>query len=142
MDLFENALTRYALIAVSALALAALVYVVFLAMRALFREARGIAREAGHRQGSATLRAVLRMVVWAAFFGLFYLLAFSVGKRLGWWAAPLVLAALGAMIWSLLLADRLLTVPPGDVRLQTRIAVILAAMLGLFAAGIVLAVRP
>ena len=77
----------------------------------------------------------------AAFFGLFYVLAFSVGKRLGWWAVPLVLAALAAMIWGLLLADRLLTVPPRDVRQQAGIAVTLAGMLGLFAAGIVLAIR-
>jgi hypothetical protein len=141
VDLFENALARYALIAISALSLAALLYLIFLAVRALFREARGIAREAGHRQRSATLRAVLRMAVWAAFFGLFYLLAFSVGKRLGWWAVPLVLAALAAMIWCLLLADRLLTVPPGDVRQQAGIAVTLVGVLGLFAAGIVLAMR-
>jgi hypothetical protein len=141
VDLFENALARYALLAVSAVSLAALLYLIFLAVRALFREARGIAREAGYRQGSATLRAVVRMTVWAAFFGLFYLLAFSVGKRLGWWAVPLVLAALAAMIWGLLLADRLLTVAPGDVRQQAGIAVTLAGMLALFAAGIVLAIR-
>jgi hypothetical protein len=141
MDLFAHPLTRYALIAVGALLLAALLYLIFLAARALFRQARGIAREAGHRRGSATLRAVLRMSVWAAFFGLFYLLAFFAGKRLGWWAVPLVLAALAAMVWGLLLADRLLTVPPGDVRQQAGIAVALAAMLGLFAAGILLALR-
>ena len=141
MDLFENALARYALIAISALSVAALLYLVFLAVRALFRQARGIAREAGHPQGSATLRAVLRMSVWAAFFGLFYLLAFYLGKRLGWWAVPLVLAALAAMIWCLLLADRLLTVAPGDVRQQAGIAVTLVGMLGLFVAGIVLALR-
>ena len=141
MDLFENALTRYALYAISTLLLAALLYLIFLAVRALFRQARRIAREAGHRQGSAALRAVLRMTVWAAFFGLFYLFAFSVGKRLGWWAVPLVLAALAGMIWGLLLADRLLTVPPGDVREQAGIAVTLVGMLGLLTAGIVLAIR-
>jgi hypothetical protein len=141
VDLFENALTRYALIGVSALLLAALLYLIFLAVRALFREARAIARTAGYTQRSAALRAALRMTVWAAFFGLFYLLAFYVGKRLGWWAMPLVLAALAAMLWSLLLADRLLTVPPGDVRQQAGIAVTLVGMLGLFAAGILLAIR-
>ncbi len=141
MDLFENPLTRYALIAVGVLALAALGYLIFLAVRALFREARGIAREAGHRQSGATLRAIVRMTVWAAFFGLFYLLAFYVGKRLGWWAVPLVLAALAGMIWCLLLADRLLTVPPGDMRQQAGIVATLVGMLGLFAAGIVLAIR-
>jgi hypothetical protein len=45
------------------------------------------------------------------------------------------------MIWCLLLADRLLTVAPGDVRQQAGIAVTLVGMLGLFVAGIVLALR-
>ena len=47
MNLFEHALTRYALIAVAALFLVALAYLVAIAARALFREARRIAREAG-----------------------------------------------------------------------------------------------
>ena len=141
MDLFDNALVRYALIAAGALAVAAVLFFAFLGARALFREARQTAREAGHRSVSATLRALLRMSVWAAFFGLFYLLAFYLGKRLGWWAVPLVLAALAAMIWCLLLADRLLTVPPGDLRQQAGIAAALVGVLGLFAAGILLAIR-
>lgn len=141
VDLFENPLTRYTLYAVSALLLAALLYLVFIAARALLREARGIARAAGHPQGSATLRAVLRMVAWAAWFGVFYLFAFLVGKRLGWWAVPLVLAAFAGMIWSLLLADRLLTVLPGNRRQLAGIAVGVMGMLGLLAAGIVLAIR-
>lgn len=142
MDLFDSALTRYALIAVSALFAAALLYFIFVGVRALFREARSIARGAGHAPPSASVRAVLRMGVWAVFFGLFYLLAFYLGKRLGWWALPLVLAALAAMIWSLLLSERLLTVVPGDIRQQAGIAVTLLGMLGLFTAAIVLAVRP
>jgi predicted secreted protein len=141
VDLFETALTRYVLLTVSTLALAALGYVVFLAVRALFRQARGIARDAGHPRGSASLRAVLRMTVWAAFFGLYYFFAFTVGKRLGWWAVPLAVAALAGMIWCLLLADRLLTVKAGDVRQQAGIAVTVVGMLGLLAAGIVLATR-
>jgi Ca2+/Na+ antiporter len=141
MDLLDSALTRYALIAVSALFGAALLYFVVIGARALFREARSIAREAGHAPGSATVRALLRMAVWGVFFGLFYLLAFYLGKRLGWWAVPLVLAALAAMIWCLLLADRLLTVVPGDVRQQAGIAVTLLGALGLFTAGILLAIR-
>ncbi len=142
MNLFEHALTRYALIAVAALFLLALAYLVAIAVRARFREARKIAREAGHRQASATLRAVLRMGAWGAFFVLFYLLAFAAGKQLGWWAAPLILAALAAMVSGLLLADRLLTVTPGDVRRQAGIAVSLVGMLGVFAAAILLALRP
>ena len=141
MDLFENPLTRYTLYAVSALLLAALLYLVFIAARALLREAQGIARAAGHPQGSATLRAVLRMVAWAAWFGVFYLFAFFVGKRLGWWAAPPVVAAFAGMIWSLLLADRLLTVLPGNRRQVAGIAVGVMGMLGLLAVGIVLAIR-
>lgn len=139
MDLFDSSFARYALIAVSVLFGAALLYFVFIGVRALFREARSIAAQAGHGQRSATFRAVVRMTVWAVFFGLFYLLAFTLGKRLGWWAVPLVLAALAAMIWSLLLADRLLTVVP--VRQQAGIAVTLLGMLGLFTAGILLAIR-
>jgi hypothetical protein len=141
MDLFDSAVTRYALIVLSVLFGAALLYFVFIGVRALFREARSIARGAGHTQGSAAVRALVRMTVWAVFFGLFYLLAFTLGKRLGWWAVPLVLAALAAMIWCLLLADRLLTVVPGDVRQQAGIAVTLLGMLGLFAAGVLLAIR-
>ena len=141
MDLFENAITRYALLAVSVLALAALAYLVGIAVRALFREARGIARAAGHPQASAAFRAVLRMTIWAAFFGMFFFFAFCVGKRLGWWAAPVVLAALAGMIWCLLLADRLLTIPADRVREQAGIAVSVVGMLGLFAAGIMLAIR-
>jgi hypothetical protein len=142
MDLFENAITRYALLATSVLVLAGLGYVVGLAVRALFRQARGIAHAAGHAQVSASLRAAVRMTIWAAFFGLFYLFAFYVGKRLGWWAAPVIVAALAGMIWGLLTADRLLTVPPGRMREEAGIAVTLIGMLGVFAAGIVLAVRP
>jgi hypothetical protein len=141
VDLFENALTRYALLAISVLMLAALVYLVFIAARALFRQAHAVARGAGHTQASATRRAIVRMTVWAAFFGMFYLFAFYVGKRLGWWAAPVVVAALVGMIWCLLLADRLLTLPPGHKREQAGIAVAVIGVLGLFAAGIVLAVR-
>ena len=139
MTLFENALIRYAFIAVVVLVLGALLYFIFIGVRALFREARRTAREAGHREGSATVRAICRMAIWAAYFGAFYLLAFLVGKRLGWWAVPPVAAALVAMIWSLLLADRLLTVAPGDVRQQTGIGITVAAILAIFI-GIIVAV--
>lgn len=139
MDLFEHAPTRYAVMVVAALSLAALLYLAALAARALYRQARGIAQAAGHRH--AGLRAVLRMSAWAAFFGLFYLLAFVAGQRLGWWAAPLIALALVAMVAGLLLADRLLTVAPGARGKEAGIAVTLVGMLGLFVAGIVLAVR-
>ncbi len=139
MTLFENALIRYAFLAIVVLVLAALLYFIFVGVRALFRDARRIARQAGHRERSATVRAILRMTIWAAYFGVFYLLAFLVGKRLGWWAVAPVVVALAAMIWSLLLADRLLTVAPGDVRQQTGIAIAVVAIFGIFVAIIVMA---
>jgi hypothetical protein len=139
MNLFEHALTRYALMTVAALSVAALLYLAAIAARALYRQARGIAQAAGHRH--AGLRAVLRMSVWAAFFGLFYLLAFVSGQRLGWWAVPLSVLALVAMLAGLLLADRLLTVAPGARGRQAGIVMTLVGILGLFAAGIVLVAR-
>jgi hypothetical protein len=139
MTLFENTFLRYAFLAVVVLVLAALLYFIFVGVRALFRDARRIARQAGHRERSATVRAILRMTIWATYFGVFYLLAFLVGKRLGWWAVAPVAVALAAMIWSLLAADRLLTVAPGDVRQQTGIAIAVVVILGIFVAIIVMA---
>jgi hypothetical protein len=45
-----------------------------------------------------------------------------------------------AMIWGLLLADKLLTVPPGDLRQQAVIGGTVTILLALFAAVIWLAV--
>ena len=106
----------------------------------MFRDARRTAREAGYREGSATARAILRMLIWAAFFGTFYLLIFFVGKRLGWWAFPLGAIALLAMIWGLLSADKLLTIPPGDVRQQMVIVGTVMILLLVFVGTIWLAV--
>ena len=138
--MFDNLIVRYGLIAVSALFLLALLYFIYIGVRALFREARRTAREAGYREGSATARAILRMLIWAAFFGTFYLLIFFVGKRLGWWAFPLGAIALLAMIWGLLSADKLLTIPPGDVRQQMVIAGTVTILLLVFVGTIWLAV--
>jgi hypothetical protein len=140
MALFENVFFRYALLAVTVPIVGALLYFIWLGGRALFREALGIARQAGHRPRSAAVRAILRMAIWAAYFGAFYLLAFFVGKRLGWWAVPPVLLALAAMIWSLLLADRLLTVTPGNVRQQMGIGLTIALILLIFTIVILAAV--
>jgi hypothetical protein len=138
--LFENSIVRYGLMAVSALFLLALLYFIYVGVRALFREARRTAREAGYREGSAALRAILRMTIWAAFYGTFYLLVFFVGKRLGWWTLPVAGTALVAMIWGLLLADKLLTVPPGDLRRQAVIGGTVMILLALFAGVIWIAV--
>jgi hypothetical protein len=141
MNLFESPVLRAVLVALSVLVVAALVYFIFIGARALFREARQTAREAGHQVGAATVRALARMSAWAAFFGLFYLLAFYLGKRLGWWAVPPVVAAFAAMIWCLMLADRLLTTPPGAGRHQAGIVATILSVLGLFAVGILFALR-
>jgi len=140
MALFENAFFRYALLAVAVPIVGALLYFILLGARALFRGACRIARQAGHRPRSAAVRAILRMVIWAAYFGAFYLLAFFVGKRLGWWAVPPVLLALAAMIWSLLLADRLLTITPGHFRQEMGIGLAITLILVIFTITIVAAV--
>lgn len=140
MTLFENAFFRYALLAIAVPIVGALLYFIAIGARALFREAHRTARQAGHRPRSAALRAIVRMAIWAAYFGAFYLLAFFVGKRLGWWAVPPVLLALAAMIWSLLLADRLLTVTPGNLRQQVGIGLAITLILLIFTIAIVAAV--
>jgi hypothetical protein len=86
-----------------------LAYFVFIGVRALYRSAKRIASDAGHGR-SAGPRAILRMAVWAAFFGIYYGFLYFLGRRMGWWA--LIPGAVGgvAMILSLLQTDRLLTV--------------------------------
>ena len=138
--MFDNIVVRYGLIAVSALFLLALLYFIYIGVRALFREARRVAREAGCREGSASARAIVRMAIWAAFFGTFYLLIFFVGKRLGWWALPLGAVGLVGMIWGLLSADKLLTIPPGDLRQQMIIGGTVTILLLVFVGTIWLAV--
>lgn len=130
---FENPLLRYGLLLVGGLFLLALIYFIYVGVRALFREARQIARQAGHREGSATVRAVLRMGVWSLYFLAFYLVAFTLGKRLGWWGVPAAAAALVAMIGGLLVAEKLLTVRPGDGRADIVIGSTVASILALFA---------
>jgi hypothetical protein len=138
--LFDNLIVRYGLIAVSAVFLLALLYFIYIGVRALFREARRTAREAGYRETSAALRAILRMLIWAAFFGTFYLVIFFVGKRLGWWALPLGAIGLVAMIWGLLQADKLLSIPPDDLRQQVVVIGTVTILLLVFVGTIWLAV--
>ena len=51
----------------------------------MFGGASGTALGAGHDPGSAGQRAILRMVIWAAFFGIFYGFLFFLGRSMGWW---------------------------------------------------------
>jgi hypothetical protein len=131
--LFDNPLARYGLLLVAGLFLLALLYFIYVGARALFRDARAIARQAGHREGGATLRAIVRMTIWSLFFLAFYLAAFTLGKRLGWWAVPAAAAAMIVMIGGLLIAEKLLTVRPGDARADLVIGSTVTALLGLFA---------
>lgn len=127
----DNALTVI-LIGVGALAGAGLAYLAFLGARAIFRESRQTAREAGCREGTATVRAVLRMIVWALFFGIYYFFLFFLGRSIGWWAVVPALVGLAGMIWGVLEADRLLTVRPEAVRQQLGIATTLTVLIAGF----------
>jgi len=124
----DNVLT-FILIGVGALAGAGLGYLAFIGARAIFRESRQTAREAGCREGTARVRAVLRMIVWALFFGIYYFFLFFLGRSIGWWAALPALVGLAGMIWGVLEADRLLTVRPEAVRQQLGIAATLTLLI-------------
>jgi hypothetical protein len=128
----DNALLQVILIGVSGLFGVGLVYFVFIGVRAIFRQSRRIASGAGHLRGAAVWRAVLRMAVWAAFFGVFYLFLYFVGLRIGWWALIPAAIGLAGMIWGLLQADRLLTVDAEDVRQQVGIAATLTGLMAGF----------
>lgn len=139
MDLLENALVRYALIAVVALLAPAFLYLICIGVRALFREVRDKARRAGHG-ASAGARAIAYMLAWSALFVVFYLLTFYFGKALGWWAVPPVAVAFVLMIGGLLLADELLTLAPENRRRIVLIGGTLASLVAVFAAAIWIAV--
>ena len=129
------------IVAVLGLLLLGLAYLGALGSRALFRQARQIAQQAGHRPRAAGVRAVVRMVLWSSYFAAFYFAVYLFGKRIGWWViAPAVVAA-ALLIAGLLRADELLTVRPGDVRRQIGIGATLAALGALFGSAIWLGVR-
>jgi hypothetical protein len=128
----DNALLQVILIGVSGLFGVGLVYFVFIGVRAIFRQSRRIASGAGHLRGAAVWRAVLRMAVWALFFGVFYLFLYFLGLRIGWWALMPAAIGLAGMIWGLLQADRLLTVDAEDVRQQVGIAATLTGLMAGF----------
>ena len=109
-----------------------LVYFVFLGVRAIYRDARRTALEAGHRRAAASARALLRMTVWASFFAAYYLFVYVLGRRLGWQAVVPSVAGLVAMVWALLQADRVLTVRADAVRQQLGIGAAIAVVLAVF----------
>jgi hypothetical protein len=113
---------------------AGLAYFVFIGARAIYRSASGTARAAGHDAGSAGQRAILRMVIWAAFFGIFYGFLYFLGRRMGWWAVLPGAAGGVAMVFSLLQADRLLSIPRGgrqQVAIGLTIVLVLVAMISI-----------
>jgi hypothetical protein len=130
---FDNPMVRYGLLLVGGLFLLALLYFIYAGVRALYREARQIALQAGHPEGGATVRAAVRMAVWSLFFLAFYFAAFLLGRRLGWWGVPAGGAALVVMIGGLLVTEKLLTVKPGDVRGDVVVGTTLTGILALFA---------
>jgi hypothetical protein len=127
----DSALTVL-LIGVGILAAGGASYLAFVGSRAIFRQSRQIAREAGCREGAARLRAVLRMIVWALFFGIYYIFLFLLGRSIGWWAVAPGLVGLACMVWGVLEADRLLTVHPEAVRQQLGIAATLTVLIAGF----------
>ena len=133
MNLMDNAFTRYVTYAVAGLILALLLYLVALAARALFRQARALASEAGHRPAGAAIRALLRMAAWSSFFGLFYLAAVMLGRRLGWLALPAVAVGLAGVIAGALTADRILTMAPEDRRGNLVVGATVLGLLAIFA---------
>jgi hypothetical protein len=139
--MLDNGLLTTTLIGALGLSGIGLVYFIFIGVRALYREARQTAREAGHRRTAAAWRAVLRMIVWALYYGAFYLFVYFLGRRLGWWAVAPAAVGLAAMIWALLQADRLLTVRPNDLRQQLAIGATLSVLFAGFVSIIWLAAR-
>jgi len=113
---------------------AGLAYFVFIGARAIYRSASGTARAAGHDASSAGQRAILRMVIWAAFFGIFYGFLYFLGRRMGWWAVLPGAAGGVAMVFSLLQADRLLSIPRGgrqQLAIGLTIVLVLVAMISI-----------
>ena len=108
---------------------AGLGYFIFIGVRAIYRSTSQIARDAGYPHASAGRRAALRMAVWAAFFGLFYAFLYFVGRRIGWWALVPGMLGAAAVIFSLLQADRLLTIRRGAVREQLSIVLTIVAVI-------------
>jgi hypothetical protein len=137
--MFDTGWLAWVLIGVLGLFGIGLVYFIVIGVRAIYRGARQTATEAGHRRRSAAARAMIRMAVWALFFGAYYLFVYFLGRRLGWQAAIPSAAGLMAMVWALLQADRLLTIGPDAIRQQLGIGAVIAVVLAIFISVIWLA---
>jgi hypothetical protein len=137
--MFDSGLFAWILIGVLGLFGIGLAYFVAIGVRAIYRDAARTATQAGHRRGPAAVRAVIRMSVWALFFGAYYLFVYVLGRRLGWQAAVPSAVGLMAMVWALLQADRLLTISPDAVRQHLGIGVTIAVVLAAFVSVIWLA---
>jgi hypothetical protein len=135
--MFESSWFVWLLIGVLGLFGIGLAYFVGIGVRAIYRDARQTASEAGHRRRSAAVRAMIRMLVWALFFGAYYLFVYFLGRRLGWQAALPSVLGLMAMVWALLQADRLLTIGPEGVRQQLGIGATIAVVLAVFVSVII-----
>jgi len=107
---------------------AGLAYFIFIGVRAIYRGAAKTARNAGHVDGGAGLRAIVRMTVWAAFFGVLYAFLYFLGRSIGWWAAIPGIVGGVAIIFCLLQADRLLVIPRGAARQHVTIGVTIVAV--------------
>jgi len=116
-----------------------LIYFVFIGVRAIFRDARARALGAGHRPVAASLRALLRMGVWAVCFGAFYAYLYFLGRRFEAWAVLPGVLGLAALIWALIQADRVLTLPSHNVRGHVRIAASIAVLLGVYVSAMLYA---
>jgi len=130
--MLDNSVFQSVLFGVLGLFAIGLAYFVVIGARAIYRAARRTANEAGHARTASAVRALVRMAVWALFFGGYYVFVYVLGRRLGWWAVVPAAAGLVAMIGALLQADRLLTVRPGAVRAQLGIGATIAIVLAVF----------
>ena len=112
---------------------AGLAYFVFRGVRAIYRSTSKMAQEAGHTPRAAGVCALVRMAVWTAFFVVFYAFLYCLGRSIGWWAAIPGVAGCLALIWGLLQADRLLTLPRGSALQHMAVLITIAALLGTLA---------
>jgi hypothetical protein len=112
---------------------AGLAYFIFVGVRAIYRSTAKTARAAGHGARGAGLRATVRMAIWAAFFGVFYAFLYFLGRSIGWWAVLPGIIGCAAMIFGLLQADRLLTIPRSASGQHAVIALTIIVVLGALA---------
>jgi hypothetical protein len=112
---------------------AGLTYFVGVGVRAIYREAARTSRESGHTRVSAAVRASLRMLVWAIFFGLLYAFLYSLGRRIGWWAVIPGTLGGAVVIAALLQADRLLTIRRREIKAHVTIVLTIVGVMAALA---------